>query len=167
MQNKQILTEMLETMRRIETLLATANSQRGGMKPAGDLRSPPARPIERNPGGKSDEDQPPTPHDSYEHRNEARLFKNGFPYGRCKGKILSDCNSGSLRHLIGNSDPEDPKWGESNRAKAEMCQAELDRRSGPGAATPGKFRGPEPMPKRSEPMPPIDLPENEEDQIPF
>jgi len=163
MQTEQILTEMLETMKRMEALIGAQTALLAKLPPAGDLTAPRPRPIERKPGGKADEDQPPTPHDDYEHRDEARLFKNGFPYGRCKGKLLSDCNSGSLRHLIGNSDPGDPKWGESNRAKAEMCQAELDRRSGPGAATPGKFRGPEPVPPPATP----EEKQQQEDDIPF
>jgi len=162
MQTEQILSEMLETMRRIETLLATANSQRGGMKPAGDLRSPPARPIQSN---AAKADTPPTPHDGFEHSGERDIFPSGYPCGKCKGKLLSDCNSESLRYLIDKCDPDHPRWGQKNRLQAELCQAELDRRS--GVAPPGKFRA-EPMPKRSEPMPPIDLPpENEEDQIPF
>jgi len=158
MQTEQILSEMLETMRRIETLLATANSQRAGMKPAGDLRSPPTRPIQTH---AAKADTPPTPHDGFEHSGELDIFPSGYPFkNRCHGKLLSDCNSDSLRFLVEKRPP-----GHKNRIEGELCQAELDRRS--GVALPGKFRT-EPMPKRSEPMPPIDMPpENEEDQIPF
>lgn len=58
-----------------------------------------------------------------------------WPFGKEKGKLLSDVSDNSLNWGLENSfDPDDPKYGDRNAKMRALIMDELERRQGGGAA---------------------------------
>lgn len=53
-----------------------------------------------------------------------------YPFGKDKGKPLSEVSTQSLEYLLGRTDEADPKYGKKNREQADAIRQILVERSG-------------------------------------
>lgn len=112
---------------------APAFAQPGGgtAAPAGD-------------GGFAQPTPPPPPTPEQEHERAADdAFRNGWPFGKCKGgdpRKPDEVDDASLVWFVDNYESRDPKYADLDAKRKAWCTAELKRRRSVGAPTPEEAR---------------------------
>lgn len=58
------------------------------------------------------------------------MSNHTYPFGRDKGKPLTEVSTESLNYYIGRADVNDPKWGAKNREIVKECERIIASRGG-------------------------------------